>query len=328
MRAVVITRPGGPEVLEVREVPRPEISSDQVLVRVVATALNRADLLQREGRYPAPPGVPADIPGLEFAGEVAEVGGRVRSWKVGQRVFGLTAGGAHAEYVAAHEGTLAEIPANLSWTQAAGVPEAFITAHDALWRQARLRPGETVLIHAVGSGVGVAAVQLARAIGAIPYGTSRTAEKIERAKPYGMEAGAAITDPSQLAELAARWTGGRGFDVIADLVGGPYVGAELAVVAPRGRIIIIGTVAGGRSEIELRHLMSRRATVIGTVLRARPLDEKIKVTRAFAGEVVPRLASGVLQPVIDAEYPLAQAAAAHARLESNASFGKIVLRID
>src|SRR5919199_2911762 len=178
MKAVVIPRPGGPEVLELRDVERPTPGSGEVLVRVRATALNRADLMQREGRYPPPPGAPADIPGLEFAGEVAALGPGARDWHEGDRVFGITGGGAYAEYVAVHERTLAPIPTTLGWDEAAAVPEAFITAHDALVTQAAVRPSERVLVHAVGSGVGLAAVQLARAAGAVPYGTARTAEKL------------------------------------------------------------------------------------------------------------------------------------------------------
>src|SRR5260370_22899060 len=172
MQAAWISRFGGPDVLEVRAVGKPLISPEHVLVRVRASALNRADLLQRQGKYPPPPGCPPEIPGIEFAGEVVEVGSAVTAWKEGQRVFGLLGGGAHAEYVVTHERLLAEIPANLDWAEAASIPEAFITAHDALWIQARLRPAENVLITAVGSGVGLAAVQLARAMRAVPFGTS------------------------------------------------------------------------------------------------------------------------------------------------------------
>src|SRR5690242_3821495 len=185
MKAAWIPRFGGPEVLEVREVGKPSFNDEQVLVRVHASALNRADLLQRQGKYPPPPGFPAEIPGMEFAGEIAEPGRSVRRWKPGQRVFGLIGGGAQAEYIAISEHLLAEIPANLSFEQAAAVPEVFITAHDALWTQAGLRPGETVLIHAVGSGVGLAAVQLCRAIQVVPHGTSRTADQIEQSKLLG-----------------------------------------------------------------------------------------------------------------------------------------------
>ncbi|HEU4565017.1 MAG TPA: alcohol dehydrogenase catalytic domain-containing protein, partial [Gemmatimonadaceae bacterium] len=189
MRAAVITRPGGPDVLELRDLPRPEPGAGEVLVRVRASALNRADLLQREGRYPAPPGAPAEIPGIEFAGEVAALGEGVARWREGDRVFGITVGGAHAEFLVAHERALAAVPDELEWEEAGAVPEAFITAHDALVTQAALRASERVLVHAVGSGVGLAAVQLVRAMGAVPYGTSRTPEKIERARPLGLEDG-------------------------------------------------------------------------------------------------------------------------------------------
>src|SRR5918992_5255517 len=191
MKAVVITRPGGPEVLELRDVDRPPPGAGEVLVRVHATALNRADLMQREGRYPPPPGAPADIPGLEFAGEVAALGPGAREWKEGDPVFGIAGGGTYAEYVVVHERTLAAIPASLGWITAAEVPEAFITAHDALVSQAAVRTSERVLIHAVGSGVGLAAVQLTRALGAVPFGTSRTQDKIDRARELGLEDGVA-----------------------------------------------------------------------------------------------------------------------------------------
>src|SRR5229473_956914 len=187
MRAAVITRPGGPEVLEIQDVETPEPIGDYVRVRVRASGLNRADLLQRAGGYPAPPGSPAHIPGLEFAGEVDTIGPLVRTWKPGQRVMGLAGGGAQAEYILAHEGLLVEIPQNLDFVQAAGVPEVFITAHDALFTQAGLQMGERVLIHAAGSGVGTAAIQLAHAAGASVFGTSRTPEKLERARALGLE---------------------------------------------------------------------------------------------------------------------------------------------
>ncbi len=328
MRAVIISRPGGPEVLELREVPAPAPSSGQVLVRVRAAGLNRADLLQRQGRYPAPPGVPPDIPGLEFAGEIAGLGAQADRWRVGQRVFGIVAGGAQAEFLVTHEETVAEIPANLDWAQAGAVPEVFITAHDALWKQAQLRSSESVLIHAVGSGVGLAAVQLARARGAVPYGTARTADKIERARPLGLEDGVQLDAGLQgLAERVERWTGGRGFDVILDLVGGPYVAASVDALAPGGRLMLVATSAGRKAEFDLARVLSRRLTLRGTVLRARPLEEKIAVTRAFADEVVPLFARGVLRPNLDSVFPLSEVRAAHARLESNQTFGKVVLTI-
>lgn len=329
MKAVWIERFGGLEGLAIRSAPRPGIAADQVLVRVRASALNRADLLQRQGKYPAPPGYPQEIPGMEFAGEVEEVGPLVQIWKPGQRVFGLTGGGAQAEYLVTQERLLAEIPPNLDFAEAAAIPEVFITAHDALWKQAELKPGETVLIHAAGSGVGLAAVQLVHAIHAFAYGTSRTADKIERARPLGLTDG--ITVQQNFAELASatqRWTSGKGIDVVLDLVGGPYLSASQKLMATKGRIILVGTMAGSSCELDARLVMGKRLRMIGTVLRARPLEEKIQVTQSFAREVVPLLAGGVLRPNIDSKFSMADIRKAHERLESNQTFGKVVLEIE
>ena len=328
MKAVVITRPGGPDVLEVRDVPTPRSAAGEVLVRVMASALNRADVLQREGRYPAPAGAPADIPGIEFAGEVAALGPEAGAWRVGQRVFGITGGGGHAEYLVAPEHTLVEVPADLGWTEAAAIPEAFITAHDALWQQAALRASERVLIHAVGSGVGLAAVELVRARGAVPYGTARSQEKIARAHEYGLEDGVVMRESlDPLATRAAEWTSGRGFDVVLDLVGGPYVAASVSALGLKGRLMLVGTLAGARAELDLRAVLGKRLRLIGTVLRARPLEEKIAATHAFAVEVAPLFAQPKLRAVVDSEFPLAEIRAAHQRMESNATFGKVVIRI-
>lgn len=327
MKAVVITRFGGPEVLEIRDVPRPEPAPEEVLVRVRSTALNRADLLQRLGRYPAPPGAPQNIPGLEFAGEVAELGANAHRWREGDRVMGIIAGGAHAEFVTAHQDAVAVVPPNLELSAAGGVPEVFITAHDAL-RQAGFKAGEHVLIHAVGSGVGLAATQLVRALGGHAFGTSRTPDKIERAKAYGLESGFEVPQPSALTGLSAfakSVTGDGGFDVVLDLNGGPYFAASLEAMAPRGRLILIGGVAGGKTEVDLYQILGKRLHVIGTVMRARSLHEKIATTAAFEGEVGPLLASGTVQPVIDSQFPLDQIQDAHRRLESNETFGKVVL---
>lgn len=326
MQAAWIPHFGGPDVLEVRAVGKPQIAPDQVLVRVRASALNRADLLQRQGKYPPPPGFPPEIPGIEFAGEVAEAGYGVTAWKPGDRVFGLLGGAAHAEYVVTHEHLLARIPANLDWAQAAAVPEAFITAHDALWIQARLRPAESVLITAVGSGVGLAAVQLARALQAVPFGTSRTLDKIKQAKSLGLEAGLAVRENfDELVAAAEQWTGNTGINVVLDLAGGPYAKACQRLMAPKGRMMLVGTVAGGSFEVDSRHVMGKRLEMRGTVLRARSLEEKIQVTQVFAAEVVPLLASHALRPTIDSKFALGEIAKAHARLESNETFGKVVV---
>lgn len=329
MRAVVITSHGGVEGLEVREVERPHnVTADRVLVRVRAAALNRADILQRQGRYPAPPGTVRDIPGLEFAGEVAEVGSEVRTAAVGQRVFGITAGGAQAEYVFAPESTLVEIPSNLDWAEAAAVPEAFITAHDALFTQARLEMGERVVVHAAGSGVGLAAIQLASASGAIVYGTSRTPEKLERARGYGLDEVVAVNnDPKIFAAAVREWTGGAGVEVILDLVGGSYLAANLDALAMMGRLMFVGTTAGASATLDYGLVMRKRLKIIGTVLRPRSIEEKARATRRFARHVVPLLERQRVRPVIDKVYPMDEVRAAHERLEANASFGKIILKI-
>ena len=329
MKAVVITRFGGPEVLEIRDIPEPTPGPHEVLVHVRSTALNRADLLQRLGQYPAPPGATQNIPGLEFAGEVAELGANAHRWSKGDRVMGIIGGGAHAEFVTVHQDALAVVPPNLDWPAAGGVPEVFMTAHDAL-QQAGFKAGENVLVHAVGSGVGLAATQLVRALGGRAFGTSRTPDKIERAKQFGLESGFAVPQPSSLtglSEFAKDVTGGGGFDVVLDLNGGPYFAASLEAMAMRGRIILIGGVAGGRADVDLYQILRKRLHIIGTVMRARSLKEKIATTNAFGEEVVPLLAQGSIQPVIDSVFPLEKVRDAHRRLESNETFGKVVLTV-
>jgi NADPH2:quinone reductase len=330
MKAVTIVRHGSVEGLEIREVETPaNPTADRVRVRVRAAALNRADILQRMGHYPPPPGFPRDIPGLEFAGEIEAVGDGVSLWKPGQRVFGIIGGGAQAEFVIVPENQLAEIPSNLDWTSAAAVPEAFITAHDALFTQAELKISETVLVHSAGSGVGTAAVQLGRAAGAKVFGTSRTADKLARAKPYGLSEYVVINDdPAALVDAVQGWTGGRGVNVILDLVGAGYLDANLSALASRGRMMLVGTSSGSKAMLDLHKVMSKRAKLVGTVLRARSAEEKAKATRLFDAHVVPLLSNGQVRPVIDSVYKLDQVREAHSRMESNQSFGKIILLIE
>lgn len=327
MRAAVITRPGGPEVLEIQDRATPIPKSNEVLVRVHASALNRADLLQREGNYPAPPGSPADIPGMEFAGEVEAIGADVLEWRPGDRVFGLVGGGANAEYIVTDTLSVARIPDGLSFTDAASIPEAFITAHDAMVVQAGLRAGERVLIHAVGSGVGLAAVQIARAWNATPFGTARHADKIERAREFGLVDGVTIgADPEAMLSHLERWTDGKGIDVTLDLVGGPYLGASIKASARHARIMLVGTVAGRSATVPLGIILGKRLTLKGTVMRARGLEEKRAVTAAFARDVVPLLGTGALRATVDTVFDLSEIAKAHERLASNQTFGKVVLR--
>ncbi|MEO6447453.1 MAG: NAD(P)H-quinone oxidoreductase [Gemmatimonadaceae bacterium] len=328
MKAAVITRFGPPEVLEIREVATPVPGAHDVLVRVHASALNRADLLQRIGKYPAPPDAPADIPGIEFAGEVAATGSDATRWHAGDRVFGLIGGGAHAEYVTVHEATIARVPDNLSWNEAAAIPEAFITAYDALVTQAALAAGERVLIHAVSSGVGLAAVQIVRSWGGVPYGTSRTADKLRIAFDAGMKAGITLSDGvAPLGGAVSEWTGGRGMDVILDLVGGAYLPASIDAASLKGRIMLVGAVGGAEATVDVRRILGKRLTLRGTVLRSRPLAEKIAVTEAFVRDVLPRLASGKLQANIDVVFPLQRLGDAHERVESNRSAGKVVIEL-
>jgi NADPH2:quinone reductase len=326
MRAIVIREPGGPEVLELREVPTPEPSRGEVRVRVRATAVNRADLLQRIGKYPAPPGAPADIPGLEIAGEVDALGDGVTDLARGDRVFGLVAGGGYAEHVVVHARTLARIPEPMPFADAAAIPEAFVTAWDAMVEQAHLSAGETVLVHAAGSGVGTAAVQIAAAVGAQAIGTMRTPQKVGRARELGLQE-AIVVEGARFADEVLARTSGRGVDVILELVGGAYVAEDLSCLAHRGRIVVVGTMAGMRVDLDLATLMMKRAEVRGTMLRSRPLEEKILAGQALQGHLVPLFARGVLRPVVDRVLPLARAADAHRLMQNSDSFGKLVLEV-
>ena len=328
MRAIVITKPGGPEVLELRDVAMPEPARDQVRVRIRACAVNRADLMQRMGMYPPPADAPQDIPGLEIAGEVDAVGAGVLELAKGDRVFGVVGGGAYAEAVVVHARTLARIPDALDFTQAAAIPEAFVTAYDAMVLQGGLTAGELVLVHAVGSGVGTAAVQIARAIGARSIGTARSESKLARARELGMNEGVVPGKGSGGPEFAARvreLAGPRGVDLVLELVGGTYVPESLASLSDKGRLVLVGLLAGTRADVDLAVVLRRRLHVFGTVLRARPLEEKILAAQVLDRRLAPLFASGALKPVIDRVLPLEKAAEAHALLAENEGFGKLVL---
>ncbi|TMC23955.1 MAG: NAD(P)H-quinone oxidoreductase [Chloroflexi bacterium] len=325
MRAVVITRPGGPEVLEVQEVETPEPIGDYVRVRVRASGVNRADLLQRAGAYPAPPGSPSNIPGLEFAGEVDAVGPLVRMWKPGQRVMGLVGGGGQAQYILVHEGLLVEIPENLDFVQAAGVPEVFMTAHDGLFTQAGLQMGERVLIHAAGSGVGTAAIQLAHATGATTFGTSRTPGKLEKARQLGLDFG--LSDKNFAAEVN-RLTNNGGVHVVLDFIGAPYLEQNLEALTTWGRIVFLSTMGGVQANVNLGMLMSKRISMRGCTLRTRTLEEKLVVAHRFATSVLPLLASGKVKPVIEQVYSMEEVGKAHVEMGENKNFGKLIVRVE
>ena len=332
MKAVYIKEFGGVENLEIREVENPQKPEDaQVLVNVKASAINRADILQRKGFYPAPPGFSERILGLEFAGEVAEIGETVKDFKTGDRVFGITAGAAQAEFLLTEESLLAKIPENLSFTEAAAIPEAFVTAHDAIFTLGQLKENETLLIHAVGSGVGLAALQLAKAKNIKVIGTSRTAEKLKKCDEFGLDSGieaeseAVKDNPKIFAELIEHFTGGKGVNVILDLVGASYFAANLESLALKGRLILVGLVSGRTSEFNLGMALSKRLQIIGTVLRPRSTEEKAEATAKFIEDVLPLLESGKVKPNIDKIFPMEEIQKAHEYVESNESFGKVVL---
>lgn len=307
-------------MLTLVERPLPEPSRGEVRVRVRASAVNRADLLQRMGSYPAPADAPADIPGLEIAGEVEALGPGCELLAVGDRVFGLVGGGGYAEAVVSHERALAKIPAGMSFEDAAAVPEAFVTAHDAIITQAGLKSGETLLVSAAGSGVGTAAIQLAHALGAFVEGTARTPDKLERCKSLGLDLGV-VPDGASFADRV------KPPHVILELVGGSYLADDLRCVQTLGRIVLVGLLAGRKAEVDLGLALGKRVRIFATVLRARPLEQKIAAMRAFEAQVVPLLARGLVKPIVDRVLPLAEAARAHEYMASNQGFGKIVLTV-
>ena len=324
MRAVVLHTYGGPEVLTFEEVAEPVPGPDEVLIDVAATALNRADLLQRMGLYPDPRRVQPEIPGLEFAGTVAAMGDRVTMWQVGDRVMGIEAGGAYAERIATHERQLLAVPASIDLVDSAAIPEVFLTAWDALVLQGGLSSGRWALVHAGASGVGTASIQIAKAIGA-RIAVTCSAGKGELCRSLGADL---VLDRSPNDWLAAaRAAVPAGFDTILDVVGGEEIDRNLQAVAQRGSIVQVGLMGGGSTQVNVGLLMAKRAHWVGTTLRARPIEEKVAVTRRFAAEMLPLFDEGRLRPVIDRRYPFAQIADAHRLMESNANAGKIIITL-
>jgi len=325
MRAVVLRSHGGPEVLTFEDITVPAPQSDEILVRVRATALNRADLLQRMGFYPNPFPSEFDVPGMEFAGTVGAVGSRVKQWRVGDEVMGIVSGGAYAEQLVVHERQAMCIPAGVSLADAAAVPEVFITAWDALVVQGGLTSGRWALVHAAGSGVGTAAIQICKAIGASVIATCST-NKVAACKALGADV---VVDykSADFVEATKTATGGRGVDVVLDVIGADYLDRNIAALALKGHIVQVGVMGGGNISFNLGALMPKRGKISGTVLRARPLEEKIAISQRFGLEVLPMFATGALKPVIDRRYAFAQISEAHAYMETNANIGKIVIDI-
>lgn len=320
MRAIVFTGAGGNEVVALEERPDPTPHGEDILVSVRFAGLNPADLAQRAGRYPAPPGSPADVPGIEVAGTVVARGPAARRFSEGDRVFGIVGGGGLADRVLVHERHVAAVPEGLGELEAAAVPEVFVTAHDAVITQAGLRLGELLVVNGANGGVGTAAVQIAATAGARVLATVRDPALHDKVAALG----ATVAAPAEMVERA-RAEGGA--NVVLELVGAPNLGPDLDALATKGRIVIVGTGAGTEAPLDLRRLMGRRARLLGTVLRARSLEEKAAAMRKFEQQVVPHLASGRIAPLVDRVFPAAEAGAAFDRLEQPGKLGKVLIEL-
>lgn len=326
MKAVYINEFGSLDNLTFCDVPDlPAPVRNQVVVRIRAAGLNRADLLQVRGSYPPPIGYSPNILGLEFAGEITAIGSEVSRWKIGDRVFGITAGEAQAEFLQSHEQFLMKIPERLNFVEAAAVPEAFITAHDAIFTSGNLKPHESLLIHAVGSGVGLAALQLAKAKDTFVIGTSRTSNKLDKCREFGLDAAIPTEDQMDFADEVRKATNGKGVDLILDLVGTAYFPQNLESLAEKGRLILVGLTSGAKTEFDLGIALQKRLKIIGTVLRTRSLDEKADAIKKFAEDTIPLFESGKIVPNVDRIFAVEQAREAYQYLASNKSFGKVVL---
>ena len=322
----MISRPGPPEVLGIGETDPPEPDAGEVLVRVRAAGVNRADLLQRQGLYPPPPGIREDIPGLEFAGEVEAPGAEVEGWKAGDRVMGLVSGGAYAQYVACPDRLLIPVASGMTFIQAAALPEVFITAYDALFNRLQIRAGESLLIHAAASGVGTAAIQLARSEEVRVFGTASLKSKLDALSELGLDLPINYREQS-FREEVLKATRGKGVTAILDLVGGSRFAHNLDCLAELGRMVVVGLVGGTRTELDRSVLLRKRLTIIGTVLRSRTLEEKARLVAGFKTHSLPLLDSGAIRPVVDRIFPLSLADQAHTYMASHRNTGKIVLGI-
>ncbi len=325
MKSIVIREPGGPDVLTLTDLPTPEPRAQEVLIKVTAAGVNRPDVLQRMGLYPPPPGA-SNIPGLEVAGEVAALGEGVSRWKIGEKVTALTAGGGYAEYALAHEGSCMRAPKGLGMSEAACIPETFMTVWHNVFERGALKAGECFLVHGGSSGIGSTAIQLAVHFGARVFATAGSDEKCAYCESLGAER--AINYKTQsFAQEIKEATCGRGVDVILDMVGGAYVQDDIACAAEDGRIVQIAFLKGSRVQADLMPLMLKRLTLTGSTLRPRKPEFKARLARELEQKVWPLLESGAVKIMIDKAFPLAQAADAHRHMESNAHMGKIVLEV-
>jgi putative PIG3 family NAD(P)H quinone oxidoreductase len=325
MTAIAIREPGGPEVLELRRLKMPVAGPGEILVRVRAAGLNRGDMVQRQGFYPPPPGAP-DTPGLEIAGEVVALGAGVTRWRIGDKVCALVGGGGYAEYCLAHESHALPVPRGLSMIEAAAVVETIFTVWTNVFDRARLTPGETLLIHGGASGIGTTAIQLAKALGSRVFVTAGSAEKCAACESLGADKAINYRTQDFVKEVKDL-TGGRGVDVILDMVGGDYIERNMAAAALEGRIVWIAFLNGAKADVNFLPMMLKRLTLTASTLRARGIEEKAALTATVLERVWPLLESGRVKAVIDKVFPLAEAAAAHAYMETGGHTGKIVLSV-
>jgi NADPH2:quinone reductase len=325
MTAIAIPVPGGPEALKPETRPVPKPGPTEVLVRVIAAGVNRPDVMQRQGNYPPPPGAP-DIPGLEIAGEVIALGDKVTRWRVGDRVTALVAGGGYAQYCVADEAVALPVPRGLTMIEAAALPETFFTVWHNMMERGRLKAGETVLIHGGSSGIGTTAIMLAKQFGAKVIVTAGSANKCDACRKLGEDVAIDYKTEDFVAATRAA-TGGRGADLILDIVGGDYVNRNYQAAAVEGRIVQVSVQAGPNANVDVRQLMVKRLTHTGSTLRPRPVTDKAAIARALHAGAWPLLEAGKIKPPIDSVFPLRDAAKAHARMESSAHIGKIVLEV-
>ncbi len=323
MRAIVISQPGGPEVLHIAEVADPVPGTGEVVVDVVAAGLNRADALQRMGGYPPPPGAPPYL-GLECSGRISELGPDVHGWQVGDQVCALLAGGGYAERVAVPQSQLLPVPDGVSLTEAASLPEVACTVNSTVFGQAGLAAGETFLVHGGAGGIGTFAIQLAKARGAVVFCTAGSEPKLDRCRDLGADVAISYSQDDFVAATLTS-SGGHGADVILDIMGAPYLSRNLAALATGGRLVVISTRGGAHAELDLGVAMRKRIAIFASTLRARPLDEKTAIVAAVRDQVWPLVATGQIKPVIWRSLPLAEAAQAHRLLDEGSHIGKILL---
>jgi len=324
MKALVIIHPGGPEVLQIEDRPKPTFGPDEVLVKVAAAGVNRPDVFQRKGNYPPPPGAPQDIPGLEIAGTIAEVGAKVTRWKTGDKICALVMGGGYAEYCNVPEGQCLPLPDNLSFVEAASLPETFFTVWSNVFDRGALKPGETFLVHGGSSGIGVAAIQMAKALGSVVYITAGSDEKCKFCKDLGADH-AINYKTEKFPEVIKQLTNGKGVDVILDMIGGDYTSGNIQSLAEEGRLVLINTMKGKDVQIDLSQVMRKRLNITGSMLRSRPVEFKAAIAQNLEKYIWPFLASGKIKPIIHSVFPANEASKAHQLMESGDLMGKVVL---